>query len=406
MTRADTTAVLVAGAGPVGLFTALELARRGVDTCIADPDRLTKSFSYALALHPGTLELLDEAGLAGEVIARGFVVNRIAFFEAGARLGELRLGELPSRFPFLVTLPQSALEDLLEKHLRERGVRVSWSHRVAELRPDERGVTVRLDRLEDVGTGYPYMRFERTVTGSRFLHARYVVGADGYHSFVRESIHQTYRQLGPKETYCVFEFEAESGADLPHEVRVVFHGNTVNVLWPLPDHHYRWAFQLEEGEGDRLTAEKMTGLIAERAPWFSEKPREITWRVIVEFEPRLVERFGTGSLWLAGDAAHLTGPVGVQSMTGGLREGRDLATRLAAVLRDAVAAGTLETYADAQVAEWKRLLGSEAAPEATERTPAWARARQARIVPLLPGSGSDLEAMLEQLGFAWRGGAR
>ena len=127
MNREDATTVLVVGAGPVGLLTALQLARRGIETTIADPDRLSKNFSYGLALHPATLELLDEVGLANEVIAQGLVVNTIAFYEGASRVGELRMAGLPRRFPFLITLPQSTLEQALERKLRELGTKISWN---------------------------------------------------------------------------------------------------------------------------------------------------------------------------------------------------------------------------------------------------------------------------------------
>ena len=61
-----------------------------------------------------TLELLDEAGLANEVIAQGLVLNRVAYYDGASRAGELRMSDLHGRFPFLVTLPQSALERILQ----------------------------------------------------------------------------------------------------------------------------------------------------------------------------------------------------------------------------------------------------------------------------------------------------
>src|SRR5262245_4401395 len=120
------------------------------------------------------------------------------------------MSDLPGRFPFLLTLPQSALERVLEKKLRDAGIKVARSRRAADIAIGPAGVTTRLDRLEDVGTGYPYMRFERTVTGSSSLASRFIVGADGYHSFVRESMHEEYRSVGARETYCLFEFEGQA----------------------------------------------------------------------------------------------------------------------------------------------------------------------------------------------------
>jgi len=410
MTRENATTVLVVGAGPVGLFTALELARRGVDVYISDPDRLTKNYSYGLALHPETLELLDDAGVSGEVIAEGLVVNRVAFYSGRERVAEIRLGDLMRRFPFLVTIPQSALERILERRLRELGVKVAWNRRAAEIRMDAGGITTRLDRLDDVGTGYPYMRFERTVTGSSTITSRYVVGADGYHSFVRESMHEEYRTMGPRETYCLFEFESAGKDDRAREAAVAFHGDTANVLWPLPENRNRWMFQVPEGEDAPLTAEMMRRLLDERAPWYRGEAIEITWRAIVEFEPRLVQHFGSGATWLAGDAAHLTGPIGVQSMNIGLREGRDIAHAIAGAAGGGAGAGgggapasALDGYARERLREWNRLLGVEGQLEARGDAPAWARDRRQRMASLIPASGRDLLELLGRLGLGWSG---
>src|SRR5262245_17789781 len=69
--------ILIVGAGPVGLLAALLLDRREVRVAIIDQDRRTSQHSYALAIHPGTLRLLDEAGLADPLVERGRTLTRI-----------------------------------------------------------------------------------------------------------------------------------------------------------------------------------------------------------------------------------------------------------------------------------------------------------------------------------------
>jgi len=75
------TEVLVVGAGPVGLFTALRLKEQGIDVSIVDKLQRTGTHSYALALHPASLELLDETGLADEIVSQGYRVDKISFSE-------------------------------------------------------------------------------------------------------------------------------------------------------------------------------------------------------------------------------------------------------------------------------------------------------------------------------------
>ena len=63
--------VLVVGAGPVGLVAAMFLQQYGVRVEIVDMHQRTTQHSYALAIHPRTLRVLDEVGLAEGLIASG-----------------------------------------------------------------------------------------------------------------------------------------------------------------------------------------------------------------------------------------------------------------------------------------------------------------------------------------------
>ena len=86
--------VLVLGAGPVGLFAALALARRRVKVQILDREHRSCTRSYALALHPSSMQLLDRYGLLGEVLETAHRVDRVALFQGGVRAADLRLSEL------------------------------------------------------------------------------------------------------------------------------------------------------------------------------------------------------------------------------------------------------------------------------------------------------------------------
>ena len=110
MSRQNHTEVLVVGAGPVGMLTALLLAESGIRVKIIDQESRTATHSYACALHPHTLKLLGQAGLAADVQKLGHPVDAIAFYEGKVRRAELKLSELLVGSPGVVVLPQSALE--------------------------------------------------------------------------------------------------------------------------------------------------------------------------------------------------------------------------------------------------------------------------------------------------------
>ena len=83
------TEVLIVGAGPVGLFTALLLAEHGVRVQIVDEQWRTGAHSYALALHPHSLKLLEQVGLAAAVLEHGYRVRSVALSDGAERRGDL-----------------------------------------------------------------------------------------------------------------------------------------------------------------------------------------------------------------------------------------------------------------------------------------------------------------------------
>ena len=116
---------MVAGAGPVGLYTALLLAEQGIKVQIVEEQWRAASRSYALALHPASLRLLGEAGLAEQLLPAGYQVDRLVFYDRLDQVGEVRFAELGGEFPFVLVLPQEGLELLLRGRLERKKVCVT-----------------------------------------------------------------------------------------------------------------------------------------------------------------------------------------------------------------------------------------------------------------------------------------
>ena len=149
----------------------------------------------------------------------------------------------------------------------------------------------------------------------------------------------------------------------------------------------------------RLDEERLQRLIAERAPWFAGDIDEIFWRIMVRFEKRLATSFGRDRVWLAGDAGHLTGPAGMQSMNVGLREAKQLAETVAAGLRNGGSRTPLSDYAREREEEWKFLLGQAGGFTSDSRTDAWIAQCSSRLLACLPASGAGLAALGKQVGL-------
>ena len=405
--------VLVVGAGPVGLFAALRLTRRGIRVRIVDKQWRTGAHSYALALHQQALELFNEVGLLTRVLGDGYRVRRLGFYQAHQRCGTLQL-EASRGDSSVVVLRQDLLERILEEALRESGVEVDWNHQVSQLIPNETGVEVTIDKLVKDSVGYAVSHTEWVVEKSTNTQVPWVIGADGHRSFVRRALGIDFADTAPPQHFAVFEFETDF--DLNHEMRVVFDNGTTSAVWPLADGICRWSFQLEQGvspESSRikdrtriqigranypvLEETSLRSLLDQRAPWFEGKINQVLWRLLVRFDSRMASRFGDRRVWLAGDAGHMTGPVGMQSMNVGLREAAELADIIAGVLQDDGPTERFAAYDRKRQSEWQYLLSLASRSRARDTAQAWAHQYAGRLVPCLPASGEALAKLADRL---------
>lgn len=417
MRRHDQTEVLVVGAGPVGMFTALRLAESGIGVRLIDKESCPARHSYACALHPQTLQLLDQVGVARDAIKLGHPVEKVAFYEANLRRAELDLSRLPVEFPFVLILEQSILENLLEQKLKEKaGLEVRWRHRLADLAMKIGTATATIDKLAMEGKGYGVPDFELAVAKTVSNCADFIVGADGQGSIVRQRLDIDCEQVGKPQLFVAYEFETE--ATLPPEIRIVLDQHTVSALWPFSQNKGRWSFQWPHADapgdfpkkdrspftvvnspGPDDSRHHLMRLLGERAPWFQGTIKNVDWATDVQFEHRLVRHFGRDRAWLAGDAAHQTGPIGMQSMNLGFGEGADLAAKMTGILREKGSPDLLKTYNLEHRKEWEKLLGWKGDPKTGATTDEWVREHRRRLPACIPASGSELTLLLRQLGL-------
>lgn len=389
--------VLVVGAGPVGLMAALFLQDRGLSVEIIDQDQRTTQRSYALALHPGTLDILDQAAILTRIAGQARRIAAVAFYEGAGRRAAIDYGRLRGSHPHLLVQRQSVLEREMEEALRQRGVAVRWNHRLQGLQTDGASVRCEVARLDRVASGYPVARDEWVVTGTRGVHPKFVLGADGWNSTLRRLAGIDMTDLGAGAFVSVFEIEA--AGELPDEVRVVLEADRTSVYWPLEPGRCRWGFQVEAAADHDPSLDRLGRLLKERAPWFAARPARILWSTLARFDRSVAAEFARGPLAVIGDAAHLATPVGVHSMNLGIAEAQIAAGCIAQIASQSAPLGALRQALEARRSDWLAILGSEGAPSAEAGADPWVASRASRLRSAIPASGDDLRQLLAQIGL-------
>jgi 2-polyprenyl-6-methoxyphenol hydroxylase-like FAD-dependent oxidoreductase len=391
------------------------LAEAGIEVSIIDREVRTAARSYACGIHPRTLQSLAGVGMADAVLERGRRIHRFAFWDRKAFQAELKFSELNSTYPFLLILPQSALESLLEQRLQKAGINVHWNHRFASFVEEEECVAATVEELAGTSTGYIVPHWEMVVKDRAQVRTQFLIGADGHGSLVRQVAGLNYQRVGDAEFFAAFEFESSDPVE--DEVRVVL-DETTDVLWPLPDGKCRWTFQLlrhelaaefpeKERRAVRLAQPQVDERIRQyvekvsthRAPWFTAHVQNISWCSEVTFERRLAKPSGQNRYWLLGDAAHQTGPVGIQSVNSGFAEAEGLVSRLKKILHEGGKLQVLQAHNQEHEKRWNQLMGLTGGLKARADTNSWVRANCAKLMPCLPGFDAELTKLANLLGL-------
>jgi len=384
------TRVLVVGAGPVGLLAALRLREQGIAVRVVDQQSEQRSHTFPVVLHSLSLRLLNDLGLAAPLFWRGRPVTRLAVYTEFERRAVLDLPKASGVAPGLLTLPQDVVRQTLIHALRQRDVDIEWNLRLAVLQQDEGGVWGRLVQHDPLGTmAGGVLRQEVSA-----FEADFVIGADGYDSTVREALGIELVEHGPLQTFAFFDAPTHRAGT---EAQLALSEDFGSSVYPVQGGVSRFSFQVSKGLHRGPDAQALRELVAARLPWYGEAPERCDWSGVAEFRHALVTRFGRGRVWLAGEAAHLTGPLGVQSLNVGLDEASELALRMGDRVRHPSREPFGIEYDLRRQRQWRELLGLDERATISGRSPSWARRHLPRLMSCLPASESDLDDLLQQL---------
>lgn len=322
--RAD---VLVIGAGPTGLALSISLLQAGVNVVLIDKLATGQTTSRAAVIHAHTLEALRDLGVADQLTASGLKIGRFSLRDRDQALVRLSFDGLPSDFPYLLMLPQDVTETILTQRLEALGGRI---HRgVAATSVEQNADGVRVWAEQD---------------GVRALiEARYVVGADGMHSLVRQSAGIAFD--GGQYAYSFVLADARMDWPLGREeVSLFFADAGPVVVAPLPNGRFRIVAAMEDAPEQPTAADIQRILDAHGPHGGGIVVHDVTWSSRFRLHHRLAQSYRKGRLLIMGDAAHVHSPAGGQGMNTGLVDATVLGRLLGAVVSGKRKEGVLDQY--------------------------------------------------------------
>jgi 2-polyprenyl-6-methoxyphenol hydroxylase-like FAD-dependent oxidoreductase len=323
------TDVLVVGAGPAGLALGTALALAGVDHLIIDPKPDVDPGTKAAGVQPRTLEYLDRLGVADDLVAQGLPGSGFGLRDGERSLLEVDYSALDTTHPYMLLIGQDATERVLQRRLLDVGGALHRGHRLLGFWRDHPGVTA-------------------TVAGPdgavRAVRARYLVGADGVHSAVREGAGIAFQGSSPPALFSLADVRlTEPPADTATSFFLSAHG--VLLVSPLPGGRHRIVASAPPGTA-APTAEDVERSLAERGggPLASARVAEVDAASTYHFQERVAERLVDDPVVLLGDAAHTHSPAGGQGMNTGIQDAADLAWRLTERVRHGAGPDVIAEY--------------------------------------------------------------
>jgi 2-polyprenyl-6-methoxyphenol hydroxylase-like FAD-dependent oxidoreductase len=302
--------VLIAGAGPVGLFLGNECARRGLRWRLVETRAGQSVHSKALAIFPRTLEIFDMAGIAAPFLAAANRVTAVSVVAHDRRLAHMRFEPEETPYPFVAMVPQDVTEKLLVAELRRRGGDVEYDTTFVSAEPSGGSVTATLDR-----------RGTRSAVSAAFL-----VGCDGAHSAVRHLLNIPFEGGAYEDSFMLAD--VESNEALPaDELQLCPSEHGPAAIFPMSAVRRRIVATVDRPEGDAPSLELVRRVLAERCPREFEA-RALHWSSYFRIHHRHVAHLRSGRMFLAGDAAHIHSPFGGQGMNTGLHDVWNLVWKL------------------------------------------------------------------------------
>jgi 3-(3-hydroxy-phenyl)propionate hydroxylase len=333
---ADDGRIIIAGGGPVGLIVGLILGRAGIDVTVFDKGDILHQQPRAATIHPATLDILDDLGVYERIEPLGLVCPIVNYYDQQELLASFDHAVLAheTRHPWVLQCEQDKVSRVLSAMARDvPTLAIRTETQVLACSQSADAVEVEVARAD--GTR------ER-------IRGRYLIGADGARSTVRENIGIAFEGFTYGERFMIigttYDF-APAGYALRNYISdPVEWYNLFKISWKGPPGVYRLVVpvSLDEAQDDGRILETCQRKFQRFHP--RAEPYEIVLYDSYVVHQRVAATFRKGRILLAGDAAHLNSPIGAMGMNSGIHDAVSLAGNLLRVLRGEDGEGALDRY--------------------------------------------------------------
>ena len=326
--------VVIAGAGPVGLSMAIDLAQKGHSVVVLDREDCLSEGSRAIAFAKRTLEIWDRLGVGDRMVDKGVSWNLGKVFFKNDLIYQFNmLPEEGHERPAFINLQQYYAEAyLVERALQLPNIDIRWLNEVIDV-----------ESKNDVST-----LTVKTPEGDYCIDAGWLIACDGSRSPIRQA-------LGLESTGKVFQdrfliADVKMEANFPVErwfwFDPPFHPNQSVLLHMQPDNVWRVDFQLgwEADPEDEKKPERIIPRI--QALLGKDVKFTLEWTSVYTFACQRMERFMHGRVIFAGDSAHRVSPFGGRGANSGIQDTDNLAWKLDWILRGKANPALLDSYCD------------------------------------------------------------
>ncbi len=340
--------VTIVGGGPIGMVTALALARHGVRCVVLQAEQQVSEGSRAIVFTRRSQEILQAVGVADAVVAKGLPWTSGNSYYRGQRVFRMESPvDEDDRFAPLINLQQNVLESYLVDAIeREPLVEMRWGNKLVGVTQDARGVALQID----------------TPDGEYTQRTGWLVAADGARSTVRTALGLRFEGASYEGRFVIADIRID--LDLPTERLAYFApdwnpGNTV-LMHREPDGIWRVDYQLPASETSEHALQPDT--IRERINaqlammGLGDKPWELDWCSVYSARALTLPDYVHGRILFAGDAAHLLPIFGVRGANTGFQDAIDLSWKLAAVAKGAAPDALLASYTHDRVGAAREII--------------------------------------------------